>query len=164
MKCFSPASRAALTFLTVLAFAIPVVAKEQVPFRGSLEGDVAVTPIDPPLIVAVVISGTGNASHLGQFAISIPHVVNRGTRTGAGVYQFTAANGDTVTADFTGESAPTDTPGVLAIVEVATITSGTGRFAGATGSFTVTRLYDTAAGTTTGTFEGTISSPGSQNR
>ena len=37
---------------------------------------------------------------------------------------------------------------------------GTGRFAGATGSFTVQRQFDPATGTTTGSFEGTISSPG----
>jgi hypothetical protein len=163
MKCFSSATRVALTFLALLVFAGPVVAKDQVPLRGSLEGDVTVTPVNPP-IFAVNIDATGTANHLGRFTVSIPHLVNRATRSAVGTYTFTAANGDTLTADFTGQSAPTDTPGVLAIVEVATITGGTGRFAGATGSFTVTRLYDTVAGTTAGTFEGTISSPGSGNR
>ena len=160
MKCFSPASRAALTFLTVLAFAVPVVAKEQVPFRGSLEGDVAVTPIDPPLIVAVVISGTGNASHLGQFSLTIPHTVDRPNHSAFGTYQFVAANGDTLTASFTGQSAPAATPGVLVIVENATITGGTGRFSDASGSFVCERLFDTIHNTTTGSFTGTISSPG----
>ena len=51
-------------------------------------------------------------------------------------------------------------PGVLYIVETATIAGGTGRFAGATGAFTVQRLNDTTSGTTIGSFEGTISSPG----
>jgi len=50
---------------------------------------------------------------------------------------------------------------VVRIVEEATITGGTGRFAGATGSFTTVRLYDPVAGTTSGSFEGTISTPGS---
>ena len=59
---------------------------------------------------------------------------------------------------------PTGTPGVLYIVETATITGGTGRFADATGSFTIERYYDTAAGTTTGSFEGTISPPGARHR
>jgi hypothetical protein len=45
---------------------------------------------------------------------------------------------------------------VLYIEETATITGGTGRFAGATGSFTAERLYDMVAGTTIGSFEGTI--------
>ena len=71
-----------------------------------------------------------------------------------------AANGDTLTATFAGAAMPTADPTVLAIEEHATITGGTGRFAGATGSFTTERLYDTVAGTTIGYFEGTISSPG----
>jgi hypothetical protein len=64
-------------------------------------------------------------------------------------------------ADFTGKAATTPIPGVLYIEETATITGGTGRFAGATGSFTCERFFDTIAGTTIGSFEGTISSPGS---
>jgi hypothetical protein len=71
-----------------------------------------------------------------------------------------AANGDTLTASFRGKATPTAKPGVLAIVETATITGGTGRFAGATGSFTVVRLFNTVIGTTAGSFTGTISSPG----
>jgi hypothetical protein len=41
--------------------------------------------------------------------------------------------------------------------DTATIKGGTGRFAGATGGFIAERVVDTAAGTTTGSFEGTIS-------
>ena len=135
------------------------------PFKGSLEGVVTVTPVpgSPPTIVDVLVEGTGNATHLGQFTLAIPHRVNRATRTAIGSYHFTAANGDTLSADFTGQSMPTATLGVISIVETATITGGTGRFAGATGSFTSERLYDTFIGTTTGSFKGTISSPGASN-
>jgi hypothetical protein len=46
----------------------------------------------------------------------------------------------------------------------ATITGGTGRFAGATGSFVGDRLVDMAHGTVTESFDGTISTPrGSKN-
>jgi hypothetical protein len=90
----------------------------------------------------------------------MPHVVNPASGTAIGSYQFTAANGDTLFADFTGQATPTATPGVLYIEETAIITGGTGRFAGATGSFTVERWFDTIAGTTIGSFEGTISAPG----
>ena len=107
----------------------------------------------------MLIEGTGNATQLGRFTVEVPHLVNQATLTGGGSYEFTAANGDTLTADFTGR-ATLASPGVLSIVETATITGGTGRFAGATGSFTVERLFDRATGLTTGSFKGTISSPG----
>jgi hypothetical protein len=129
-----------------------------VPFKGRLGGDVTITPLVPPF-VSVNIDGSGKATRLGRFTVKIPHVVNRANSTAVGSYEFTAADGDTLTADFTGQAMPTATPGVLAIVETATITGGTGRFARATGSFTVYRLFDTAAGETTGYFEGAISRP-----
>jgi hypothetical protein len=135
---------------------------EQVPFKGRLEGVVTVTPVDPP-IFSVLVNGTGNATQLGEFTVAIPHLVNRATRTATGSYHFVAANGDTLSADFSGQSTPTVTPGVLSIVETATITGGTGRFAGATGGFTCERLFDAVAGTTVGSFNGTISVPRAGN-
>jgi hypothetical protein len=155
MKRLSSAARLALAVLVVVAFARPVAAGEQVPFKGSFDGEVTVTPLDPPF-VSVDVDAMGNATHLGLFTLDIPHVVNRSNRTAVGTYEFTAANGDTLTADFTGIAVPI-APGVLYIEETATITGGTGRFAGATGSFSSERLYDTITGTTVGSFEGTIS-------
>ena len=108
----------------------------------------------------MLVEATGHATHLGLFTLDIPHVVNRANRTAIGTYEFTAANGDKVFADFTGLATPTATPGVLYIEEIGTITGGTGRFAGATGTFTSERWFDTINLTTTGDFEGTISSPG----
>lgn len=125
-----------------------------VPFKGTLEGTVTITPLEPPL-ANVFIAGTGNATYLGRFTVEIPHLVNFATAIGEGTFTFTAANGDQLTAHFTG-AADTSTP-IFAIVEHATITGGTGRFANATGTFVARRLYDVAAGTTTGSIEGTIS-------
>ena len=130
----------------------------EVPFKGRLEGTATITPGTPPF-VSVLIEGTGNATHLGRFTVEIPHLVNPMNRTSIGTYEFTAANGDTLTAGFTGQATLT-APGVLSVVETATITAGTGRFAGATGSFTVERLFNQVTGLTTGSFEGTIPSPG----
>lgn len=153
----------ALAVLVVLGLAGPVAAGDQVPFKGRLVGVVTRGVANPPF-VPVLIEGVGNAAHLGRFTFSAPHTVNIATRTAVGTYEFTAANGDMLFADFVGQSYPTDTPGVVYIVEEATITGGTGRFAGATGNFTVERLYDTVAGTTIGSFEGTISSGGARKR
>jgi hypothetical protein len=160
MKRYSSAASLALAIVVVLGLTGPVAAGEQAPFKGSFEGDVTMTPLDPPF-VSVLVDATGNATHLGQFTLAIPHVVNRANSTAIGSYEFVAANGDAVFAEFTGQATPTSTPGVLSIVETATITGGTGRFAGATGSFISERLFDTINGTTIGSFEGTISTPGS---
>ena len=130
---------------------------QEVPFKGRLEGTATITPGSP--FLSVSIEGTGNATHLGRFIVEIPHLVNPMNRTSIGTYEFTAANGDTLTAGFTGQATLT-APGVLSVVETATITGGTGRFADATGSFTVARLFNQVTGLTTGSFEGTISSPG----
>ena len=163
MKRYRCAAVLALTTLLVPGVAGPVAAQVQVPFRGSLGGVVTHTPVDAQTD-PVLVTATGNATHLGKFALSVPHLVNTTTKTAAGEYQFTAANGDTLTAQFTGQASPTMTPGVLYIVETATITGGTGRFAGATGSFVAERLYDRIAGTTIGSFTGSISAPGAARR
>src|SRR4051812_46914986 len=127
MKRHSPAAGLALAALVILGFAGPAAAGEQVPFKGRFEGVVTITPLAPPF-VSVLVEATGNATHLGRFALAIPHVVNRATMNAMGSYEFTAANGDMLLADFTGHATPTPIPGVLSIVENATITGGTGRF------------------------------------
>lgn len=132
------------------------------PFKGELGGDVAMTPA-PPLVL-VDVEATGNATQLGRFALDVPHVVYPESRLAAGSYEFTAANGDTLSAAFAGQATLSEIPGVLSIVESAVIEGGTGRFAGASGSFTVKRWYDTLTGTTVGSFEGMISSVGARKR
>jgi hypothetical protein len=156
MKRFRSAAGVALAVVGVLTLAGPAAAADPVPFKGSLDGDVTHAPVDARTD-AVLVEAAGTATHLGRFEVSVPHLVDLPTRTAAGTYEFTAANGDKVYATFTGQASPTATPGVLHIVETATITGGTGRLAGAAGGFVVDRLYDRIGGTTLGTFEGTIS-------
>lgn len=143
----------------VLCLAGPVSAGDQVPFRGSMSGTASITPISPP-IVSVLLETSGSASQLGRFTLEAPHIVNQATLTAEGTYVFTAADGSTLTATLAG-SAELVAPGVLSISEEATITGGTGRFEGATGSFSTERTFFPATGQTHGTFEGWISTPGS---
>jgi hypothetical protein len=151
-----------MSMALVLSLASPVAAGAQVPFKGSLAGTVIVTPLDPPF-ASVVIEATGNATHLGRFALVIPHQVNQALRVGEGTYVFTAANGDTVTATFSGQGTVL-APGILSSTDVAVIIGGTGRFAGASGTFTAERIFHVATGAITGTFKGTITSPGAARR
>ena len=82
--------------------------------------------------------------------------VNLLTHVGIGSVEFVAANGDRVFADILGQSTPTGTPNLVSIVEILTITGGTGRFANATGTVIWTRLLDQVTGDTSGSFDGTI--------
>lgn len=145
--------------VAILASASLAMAGDQVPFKGSFKG--TVTRSLPPPPITVNVEAKGNATHLGRFSLEIPHTVI--PPNGNGTYHFIAANGDQLDAEFEGLSEVV-APGFLYIVERATFTGGTGRFAGATGGFVAERLYDTAAGTTVGSFEGTISSHGASKR
>jgi hypothetical protein len=155
MKRNSSAASLALAVLGFLVLAGPVAAGEREHFKGRFEGDVNVTPLTPPFL-QVDVEAAGKATHLGKFTLDILHIVNAANGTAFGLYEFTTGNGDKVYAKFTGTATPTAIPGVLYIEETATITGGTGRFAGATGSFTSERLYHRIAGTTVGSFKGTI--------
>jgi hypothetical protein len=79
-----------------------------------------------------------------------------------GTYTIASANGDRLFVDVIGHSAPVE-PGILLVVEEAIITGGTGRFTGASGAFTVTRLLIQSEGITFGSFSGTISRPGARH-
>lgn len=133
---------------------------QELPFKGTLEGSFTFIPDPPPSTFASVDFAplTGHATHLGRFTLTGPHRVNLAATvaTAVGTFELTAANGDTLRASFTGLGTPTATPGIASIVETATITGGTGRFAGATGSFIVERIVDLINLQTTGSFEGTI--------
>ena len=124
-----------------------------VPLKGSLEGTVAITPLDPAR-ASVVITASGHATQLGRFTLQMPHLVNFATATGEGTFTFRAANGDTLIGVFTGDA--DTTPPIFAIEETGSITGGTGRFSGASGTIAIHRLFDPVAGTTTGTIEGTL--------
>jgi hypothetical protein len=160
MNRFKSAAGLALAVVVVLRLAGPVAAGEQVPFKGSLDGE-AISIVDEFPLRHVLLAGTGEATQLGTYSFAFPHTVHLPTRASAGTYCMVAANGDKLTASGTGLATPTVIDGVfyLAIVEEVIIdpTLSTGRFAGATGSFTVERLFNPVTGLTIGSFEGTIS-------
>ena len=86
--------------------------------------------------------------------------MNPATATSTGTFHLTAANGDQLFATTAGGEDQFTPPNVSHVTVVATITGGTGRFASATGTFTVERTatINFAAGTSTatGSFEGYI--------
>lgn len=144
----------ALAFVALSPAAAPAATGHQVPFKGSWHS-VETSTVQFPT-ENVVLEGTGNATHLGRFTVEAHLVINLGDGSGGGTEVFTAANGDIVNATGTGQATPA-APGFVTIVESLTITGGTGRFANATGSYTLTRLLNISTGVSTGSFDGTIS-------
>jgi hypothetical protein len=143
---------AAMFLTAVLASTVP--ASEQVPFRGSLAAVQSGEVVGGFLIVEG--SGTGRATELGRFTVTFHEEVDLSTGIGTGTFTFVAANGDTLTSSFIGNATPTPDPNILLLEEVDTITGGTGRFAGATGTFTLERVLNLTSGVSTGSFSGTI--------
>jgi hypothetical protein len=126
----------------------------QLPFHGSLEATDTDTIAFP--FLSVHLTGTGNATHLGNYAAIFDFRIDlRPPATPAvGSFSLTAANGDSIFGDLVGRASFAN--GVATVVETATITGGTGRFTEATGSFTVARTVVEATGISSGSFDGTI--------
>jgi hypothetical protein len=100
-------------------------------------------------------TGTGTATYLGRYTEHVVMQINLPTLSSTGTAIFTAANGDTLTATVAGQATRTG-PTALSIVEIYTVTGGTGRFVDATGTFTLTSTLDQTTGASTGTFTGAI--------
>jgi hypothetical protein len=146
----------------VQAHAVSATVQKQVPFKGAMQGHEIDTPQGgpPPTTVSASGSGTGIGTLLGEFSFTYELTITLANGTATGSAHLIAANGDSIDTTVAGSSEPTATPGVLSITELNTITGGTGRFAGAQGSFTMERLVNSVTGFTSGSFHGTITSPG----
>ena len=142
----------------------------EVNVRGVLSGHGIGT--DQGTVLEAAASGMGTASRIGQFTYILQATVDLVTGDGAGAFLLAFSNGDVIYGRFVGHGdappPPPPTPGH--IVEHLTITGGTERFQGASGSLTFDRLVDLNFDSATklpafdshsGTLTGTISIPGS---
>ncbi|HYW30856.1 MAG TPA: hypothetical protein VE869_05060 [Gemmatimonas sp.] len=129
--------------------------------RGTLETVETDLPGSAFPILRRRLEGTGTASHLGRFTVvaNITLTVNplAGTGTGIGTGTYTAANGDVLTTTAVGQAVVV--AGIATVTETVTVTGGTGRFEGATGTLVVMRRVVQATGASTGTIDGTITLP-----
>ena len=155
----------ALLFLIPLArtaFAAPesvtVTTKmTRLPFRGTMQSTETGVTVFPTM--SVTASGIGNATQLGQFTISYQVEVNLLDLSGIESARFIGTNGDSINTKGVGQAAENRTPGMLNLVEIYTITGGTGRFAGASGTITLNRLVSLTTGAAASSFEGYILIP-----
>jgi hypothetical protein len=138
--------------LSLASIAASAVAAET-PFKGTVNADETVVPSPPTASLSR--DGTGTATYLGRYTEHIVMTIHLPTLSSTGTATFTAANGDTLTASVLGQATRTG-PTMLSIREDYTITGGTGRFADATGNFTLRSTVDQTTGVSSGTFSGFI--------
>ena len=156
-------------FALFLSATTPAVAGDQVPFKGTVSGQI---PADfgPPVpgsggcVFNFFVSNFGHATKLGHFTGTSNFIPNVCDGSYSGSFHWIATNGDSISGPFFGQLIPTQTPGVFDNTETAIVTGGTGRFAGATGMFTLIGEVNFVTLSFVLPFQGTISSIGSNKR
>jgi hypothetical protein len=168
----------ALTLLSLLVLAVPGRAQQPnktsanlVPFKFTTAeaGDAFAIPVNPPMLAVRSSFAHGQSDLLGPFT-GLGHEIAHLSADGGlsyvtdGVGVITAANGtDAVFLTWAGLVFPSATPGIVPVEAHVTITGGTGRFVGATGSGVLKESINVSADLSKGgsmyTFEGMISTP-----
>jgi hypothetical protein len=139
-------------------------AGEMVPFEADLAG--YASPIfNPDGTVSNTESARGHGTHLGRFTWASQETAHFTSEPGqlevVGAFTLTAANGDTVTGTYQ-TTGTIDAAGFAHFEGPYVITGGTGRFANASGSGTVSAVGRLAPPfEIQGSLTGTISQPGS---
>jgi len=108
--------------------------KPLVPFKGQSTGVVTTVGFDPVLgVVSTRAEGQGEATHLGHFTVTNEVSIYVFTPTGVAIgnWTYVTANGDKLFVHMVGSGGPDPLHGVGTF----TITGGTGRFTGASGSY-----------------------------
>lgn len=156
-----------LAALTLLPLAYSAMAGAEVPFKGVEVGGLTGGPFNFP-IVTIFCAGEGEATHLGHFTVTGEYFVNVLDATATGAFTITAANGDQLFITSIGHSL--QPPTLKETVEDVTVTGGTGRFKGATGSWFMDAHFDFVFGGPevtdpyVATLEGIISTPGANKK
>lgn len=152
--------------MLMAAVALPAAAQQQVPFKGTFQGTDCVraqsTGCSAVTSPTIETSGTGVGTLMGQF--SMTQETSLSTFTGSAAW--VAADGDRIDSTFVAlPDFSTQSLGYITVTETHSISGGTGRFAGAQGTFVLERTHIialSADGThvTFGSFHGSITSPG----
>ena len=126
-------------------------------FKGVMQSNETYSTAFHTLFVTA--NGSGEATELGRFTATYQMEANLMDMSVIESISFTGANGDSLQANAVGQAIEDRTPGMFKLVEIYTITGGTGRFNGANGTLTLNRLLSFTAGVASSTFEGYILLP-----
>lgn len=129
----------------------------RLPLKGTIQSNETYSTVSPTMYV--IANGSGESTELGPFTVSYHTEVNLLDFSEAEAVNFEGTNGDSLQAKGVGQAFEDRTPGMYNVVEIYTITGGTGRFAGASGTFTLKRLVSRTVGVASSTFEGYVIIP-----
>ena len=136
----------------------------EAPFNGSVSG---IIPADlgPPVpgsegcVFSFIVENFGRATLLRDFTGTANFIPNLCDLSYVGTFHWVSSCGGSISGLFSGQLIPTDEEGVFDNTEIAIVTSGTGRFANATGYFTLGGQVNFVTATFELPFEGTLSRP-----
>lgn len=147
---------AAIAFVAMtLAAPLAWAKKPAVPFKAELTtretlGYDSLHCTGPRPVNAGTTSGTGHASHLGAVTLTATDCITFGTSMSTfdrGNFILTAANGDRLTAEYSGKLRATSATSLVFTLDGGyKITGGTGRFSDAEGGGTLSGTLDTQTG------------------
>ena len=135
-----------------------------IPISGTVAGSESIAPFPNPA-EGIYVNGSvmSTDTALGPFTLFYSLPVDfafadtpPGNPGGSRLILGDAANGDSILTCYLGNNPDSCANGDLHIVETHTIVGGTGRYAGARGSFTLDRCLNFDTGETSGTISGTI--------
>jgi hypothetical protein len=155
-----------LTALALLPLAHPAMAEEEVPFKGVEVGTLSAASFDFPFATILNVA-EGEATQFGHYTVTGIVVVNVLSSTATGTFTMTAANGDMLFITMTGVAL--QPPSLKETLDNVTVTGGTGRFEGATGSWVNDSHFaflfgDVSTDPYIAVLEGTISTPGANKK
>ena len=126
----------------------------RIPFNGTMQSNETYSTAFYTLFVTA--KGSGEANELDPFTASYEMEANLLDMSVHESISLIGKNGDSLQASAVGQAVEDRTPGMFKIIEIYTITGGTGRFANASGTFTLNRLLSRDVGIASSTFEGYI--------
>lgn len=129
----------------------------RLPFTGTMQSNESYSTVFPTLFVTA--NGSGESTQLGQFTVSYHIEMNLVDLSEIESAHFAGINGDSLQAKGMGQAIEDRTPGMYNMIEIYTITGGTGRFTNAGGTFTLKRLVSITAGVASSIFEGYVLIP-----
>ena len=158
----STARSALVALVLLLASSAPAFADSARPMLGQIS--LTVVQAEPrcgPDALTLGLTGVGNATHLGSMSGSATNcteftLATEAVDTWDGIATYVAADGSTLTTSYAGsQQAPV--AGAASAETTHTVIAGTGRFAGATGLWTIRGQINFVSGTFTGSLSGWIS-------